>query len=359
MLNLVKKPMRIITLMFIFSCLACILFTACADGTDTEMADAAVTDNEAVDTEINAEPIDDAQNTEPAKSREEIEAEQSDTRITDIEFWDILGYSKDHPCYIYIKAFLEGDTAVLEELAWIPAGAYDEYKTIKLDKNYSINKRIFSDFDIQILFDFTVIESEVEYFPVGEYSMLVSDGPPGMTMYNMNDGPMGDSDYSGAFRALNSWLAFGFTYLLPDYDNLDDEEKAWYNSTVSEYIFDNFADEVGADKWTNRWTPAMLQSYAEKYFGIENFPDDAYPMDGGIYDLRYMAHCLHSWYFKYIGETAEDDITTVTLQFFADGSKTIKSHTVEYKLQDLDGNYKFLSSAIIYEALYEPKNFRM
>lgn len=374
MANLLKNRNMTIIVILIFSCLFCILFVACNEKPDNadedkQAIDVVVTDDKSDEDDIETETQTE-ENAEPAKSKEEIEAEQTDTRITDIEYWERLGYPKDDVIYMYINAFLKGDTSTLEELAWILAGAYDEYKTIKLDKNYSVTKEIDETGSERIDFNFTVIESGVEYFPIGEYSMRVSDGPLGVGMYNKNQ-QYNEIIKGSATDAVNNWLTFGFAYLLPDYENLSDEEKTWFNTSTAEYIFYSFAEEVGNEQnldryiseggydWNNKWTIEMLQEYVEKYFGIENFPADAYPMNGGIYDMSMMAHGLHSWCMKYLEETTENDITTVTVQFFVDASCTIKSHTVEYKLQYLDGGYKFLSSTVVYEAVYEPKNVRM
>ena len=351
MLNLLKKYKQFIILLLL-SCFFVIIFTACNNMTGNEdVIDAGVTDIKSDEIEV-TKNIDET--IEPTKSRAEIEAEQTDTRITDIEYWEMLGYSKDDGRYIYINAFLNGDTATLEELAWIPAGSYDEYKTLKLNKNYSITKEGSIDDMEYILLHCAVTESAVEYLPVGDYSFFVGDGPFGITMEIYGESRETEIE-SAAYEAVQMWLMIGFMYLLPDYDSLEGEVLEWYNRATAEYIFLTFTHEVGE----NRWTPAVLQSYAKKYFDIENFPVNCYPMQGGVYDLSYTAHGAHVWCQKYIGETTEDDITTVTVQFFVDASETIKSHTVEYKLQYLDGSYKFLTSTIVYEALFEPKSIQM
>ena len=349
-----KPSNKLIALIvLILTCLFCVLFVSCSDDANNQQETTAVADNQS-DEEKNgdAETVTEAE--EATRSREEIEAEQSDTRITDIEYWEKLGYDKDSMYYQYIKAFLECDTDTLEQLTWVTAGTYNEYSTIKLDKNYSVT--IEGEYN-DIYFNFIIRESGVEHLPVGEYSMHISDGPLGLTMLAKDyyeKAEQNGSD-SAAYEAVNRWLRLGYRYLLPDYNELSDEEKEWYNRTAAEYIFFAFADEVGE----NSWTPEILQSYVKKYFDIDDFPMDCYPMNGGVYDLSYTAHGTHHWCSRYVGETVVDDMTTVTVQFFADGSETIKSHTVEYKLQYVDGGYKFITSTVVYETLHEPKNMQM
>lgn len=101
-----------------------------------------------------------------------------------------------------------------------------------------------------------------------------------------------------------------------------------------------------------------MQTYAEKYFGITNFtPPERMLMDNGIYDES--AHGLNSWYYKYIDECVNDDITTLTIQFYADAPMIIESHIIEYKLQKIEGGYKFSSSEIIYKSPYEPMYYAL
>lgn len=57
---------------------------------------------------------------------------------------------------------------------------------------------------------------------------------------------------------------------------------------------------------------------------------------------------------KYIDEKEENGITTVTIQFNADWAETIKSHVIEYKLKNIDGDWVFISSNFVYKSQYEP-----
>lgn len=276
---------------------------------------------------------------------DEIEAEQTNT-IADINDWEKLGLSPEDSRYSYIYAFLNKDTETLEELSglsWVgTTGAYDIYKTLEFGA-YTISNIEY------VILNINIVSSGVEYLSAGDYSFYVADGVYAMDFINLadNDGYGTTAAQTPAQEAFNRWLG-SCNYIFYDYGSLSGDLLERYTHDILEYILGSFPEPDGG------WTLDKVQEYAKKYLDIDNFmpSDNSLGADGKTYFVG--AHGGDLWFYKFLDETTENGITTLRIQWFADTAKTVKSHTIEYTMQVIDGGYKFIGSKVVYESPYKP-----
>ena len=272
------------------------------------------------------------------KSENEVSVSSEDSSktnlsINDIEDIEHLGLTKEDERYLLIKAFLNGDTAVMEEKGCLEKGVLDDYKTLKIGA-YTIYPRD----DYTVIFSFDIIESGLDTMPVGEHTVLVeSPYDTYFTTYNKIY-----DEASAAQYALFEWDVF---YKICDYSDpasLTGEQKEDYISSLTEYVL-----------WSkSEFTLDEFQEYAYKISGLKDIiPSDDYLCDG-LYSVHRCGGIMYS--YEVIDEKTENGITTVTIQFYADWAETIKSHVIEYKLKQIDEDLIFLSSDYVYESDHEP-----
>lgn len=285
---------------------------------------------------------------------------ESGVIITDINDWEKLelGYYDRSAEYFewyrdYILAFLTNDTAKLEEktgLSHRSSGAYDIYNTLEFGK-YKITAAPdpMNDHLRFIYFYVEIISSGVALLPAGNYLFYIQQGMiPGhfnQSVEHLSTLPR-NQIATPAQAALNKWL--GRCINLTFY-NHDDSDRAlpWYAYDITDYIF--MATETG---FTGGLTFEQIQEYALKYFGIDDFiPPDGYLWEG-LYYLSARGGEIR--FYEFLDETEENGITTLTVKFFADPSRTVQSHIIEYKMQALDVGYKLIGSEIIYESQFMP-----
>ena len=272
-------------------------------------------------------------------------------KITDINDWDKFGFGNYYSWHHeYIRAFLNKDTTVLELMANIPEGAYYSYKTLEfgaytITKVENQNELWATGFGSYIYLNIDIISSGVEFLPAGYYSFRIAEGISS-GHFNTAEDYRRPAPQTPAQTALDRWFAGCINYIIYDYGVSDSDLNEWYKYNLIEYL------PVLVPGHEDGFTFEEVQEYVKKFFGIDNF----IPPERMLWEGKYMmgAHGGEIWYYRFLGETVTDGITSVTIQFFADASKTIKSHTVEYKLEPLDGGYKFYGSKIIDESLYEP-----
>jgi len=267
--------------------------------------------------------------------------------ITDISDWAQLGIgSAGDSQFQYLLALLSHNTSALEQMTYGGnsnyAGVFDNYKTLAFGAySLSAKKNNYGSYDITL--NIKITSSGVESLPAGDYSFLVQEGISGMSLINLN---LTQPTYTPAETALNVWFAVCLGYEFPDYATLSGDDLANYNYMVIDYL-----NVIGADT-----SVANIAASAKKYLNIDNFAPDGTWLSDGKYYIG--GHGGSVWFMQYTGEREETGYTVVTAQFFADPSMTEKSHTVEYRLQDLGGGeYMIAGSTIVERSNYEPYRF--
>ena len=162
-------------------------------------------------------------------------------------------------------------------------------------------------------------------------------------------------NYTTAQKEIIRWLAYSLDYMYNDYAGLSGDLQIQYDNFIMYFVMD-FANTGEG------FTLARVQELVKTYFGIYNFmpPDDfRNSPDGKKEDgLYYMqGRGGEVWTFEFANETEIDGIIIVTVQFFADSAKTIKSHAIEYIMQKIDDIYRFIDSKVIYESPHKPFHY--
>lgn len=343
-------------IVYILFCTALIAggLAGCASGNLINSDNASKPLDSPSDSDISDSITESKSDSEPSSSEPE---NDTVTEISNIKDWEKLGLSPDENWYFeYIQAFLNKDTQTLEDMSDTPRGAYDIYKTLefgdyKITATLNPNHETLYGFGHHIFLKINIVSSDAEYLPEGEYSFKIENGvssghfiQDGNGNYNPESAPDTPVQLS-----LYNWLNTCGSYMFYDYDSLSGEELIWYSLDIMDYLLCTYA------KIESEWTLEKVQEYVKKYFGIDGFiPVTQYMVaeESGLYYIE--GHGGEIWAYKYINETEENGIIKLTVQFFADASKTVKSHTVEYTMQALDNGIKFIGSKIMYESQYAP-----
>lgn len=264
--------------------------------------------------------------------------------IDDIEKWEDLGLYKTDIRYEYIKAFLDGNKAKFEELS-DAKGLYTNIETLIIG-GYQIKKiekkRIYDGEEYseqKILFTLDVTGSGFVPIGAGQHSYYINEGIP--CMYFSASGS--ETAETEAQAALSRLLNITMEY------DIRDMQLTEYIITALRSI--DPAESVKA---------ADITEYAEKYFSVGNFmPDKRYeatlPDGTAVYEIP--GHGGTHIIFSHAGEKPDGDDMILTVQFYADMSKLIKSHTVEYRMRKTDGIWAFSGSEITFKAQHEPYRY--
>ena len=258
------------------------------------------------------------------------------TRITDINDFDKLVMPLDMSFgEEVIRAFLDNDTDKLEDLAFLPRGMYADYKTLVIG-DYEIVYEQVEEFWTILHFNFEITESGMDTLPVGKYTTRVEDGMHGRAFIYIRET---EEINSPVYDTVRRWFGTCVNYIItPD---LIAEMSDSMRGDISETVMSLMPKSEDGHPLED------IQACAEKYFGISGFaPGLAY--DNGKYYVA--AHGGESWVYTIVNA----DNSTVNVQFFADYMRTVKSHLVAYKIEEIEGQFVIKDCQILEESQYEP-----
>ncbi|HAN20320.1 MAG: hypothetical protein A2Y15_08390 [Clostridiales bacterium GWF2_36_10] len=317
---------RIITTLFLVICVLLTTFFSCIkedrqENSSSEESSSNNSEQTSSEDPSSSEEISDEISNE--------ETSNDNLSITDIKDFDKLGlyYGKEDLSYLLIKAFLDKDTTELEKLCDLEKGVFDAYKSLEIGE-YTITK---GEYEI-ITFKFEIISSGLDTMPVGEYTFIPQITGGFTANVNIPETPI-EKDISRYINML------GIDVI--NYDEVNDQYKNQYLISVYEYLVIN-----------GPLTLEQIQNYALKLFGIKDFqPDGLGDYIDGLYYI--LGHGGSYTFYDIVSEIKENEMTKVTVQYYADSAKTIKSHTYIYELKEIEGRWAFLSSTKTIEAPYK------
>ncbi|MBE6725793.1 MAG: hypothetical protein E7576_11490 [Ruminococcaceae bacterium] len=240
-----------------------------------------------------------------------------------------LGLNENDARLAYVRAFVTGDVDRLEEVSGVPSGMYAGYGTVELS---SWTAWIDPDEDWGPLrFAFVPLRSDVEAFPTDtRIEGTVYEGLSG-AYFTRDETP---ASYGEAADELVELLSRHILLDLPTTDEMDYPTR--FELTC--YICSKLGD---ADL-----TEEAYRTYAEKHFGIEHFTPD-----GGHVGLH-GGHGGSHQVLEIVGSEEQDGATVVTVQYYADLSKTVKSSTWQYTVRKTDDGWLFAGSEEIRHSDY-------
>ena len=306
--------------------LALFLLASCSD--EVEETESAPPLEYVSETEVDTETAVTVECETETESDTEAETEADDDRMG---VFESLAASVPLPSGDYrlsfVRAFLEGDTALIEDLLYLRSGS----AKMLLDGEYSDFTLSFSEAEDDYFssLDFGFISSaDNGIFREGENHIIVSnDGFYCEVRVQVNPGSGDAVQYpaqkSDAQEALNMWLVLGGA--VPAIGNPTPELEDFYWGAAGDYI-------------GNRFRVTELDEYARLanvIFGMDSFEPRAPLMQTD--DGKWFAggHGGLSMQYEWIDETVRDDGTvSIRIKYYADCQRLIPSEVIEYILED-------------------------
>ncbi len=241
-----------------------------------------------------------------------------------------LGLDESDARLRYIRAFVTGDVDTLELVCGVEKGMYADYRTLELS-SWAVWIDPAEDRG-PLRFAFVPTHSDVEAFPTDVRTEgTVYEGLMGAYFSRSGASP----SFGEAADELYDLLSNHILLDLPTTDEMDYPTRF----ALSCYI----CDKLGNTDLTEE----NIRDYAEKHFGIEDFtPDGAHVGSHG-------GHGGSHQFLDIVGSEEKDGETVVTVQYYADWSKTVNSGTWQYTMRKTDDGWSFTGSEEIRHSDYE------
>ncbi len=253
----------------------------------------------------------------------------------------------------WVKAFIEKDVTACADMMQIFSEEYWDERNYKYYEwfeylnlielgGYSVELTKDDNGNDELYFNFEIVKSDYDVFPIGTYRYAVYEGMMSKAAWVRVDKEEPE---------LDEWISENISYFVQIL-TLDKASDYWKRAADGIYLA-VFAQKAQTD---NLISVEALQAGALAMFGIEDFvPGDGFalPVDGG-YSMKGRGGVVAEFELdKLETDGAKSDIY---VQFFADPVHTVKSYYVKYSFEKTDGDhpYKLLSVEVIDEGKYSP-----
>ncbi|MBQ4557646.1 MAG: hypothetical protein IJA60_08375 [Clostridia bacterium] len=251
--------------------------------------------------------------------------------ITTLEEWNRFNYDGNFTdnCKNFLRMFIEGYSE------------FAEFKNMKIS-----DWELIRDPDVygnDLAFNFTVIESTLDTLPPGIYKTTVKDAVDCYMTFE-KDAPntftKEIASESEAVATVKKWISSFYSWYMPEYG------KASNVLPCINYIIAEYGDN-------DIITIENFKKHLNEKMGIDASNEDLknYIVNINGSDCLRIIPIGGNTDFAIIGETTQDDVTTVTVQYFADCNRFILSDTVEYYIS---ADKKLLGCNVTNFADYEP-----
>ena len=232
--------------------------------------------------------------------------------IRSLDEWHKFNYDGNFTdnCKNFLTMIIDG-TSVFKEFESVKLS---EFELIRDEKVYGYD----------LAFNFTVEKSNLDTLPVGSYNTVVKDSIDCYITFNgtspliINDGIETDSPMA---KAISDWITSTYSWSVPEKAKLTDEmQRRCLNYFINRYGDGEKIESYKFKELVSEKLGAEINEDAfNELFLIKN------------HELFIKKNSLSgNTVFSVIEEKTVDKITTVTVQFFADCNKFIKSDVVEY-----------------------------
>ena len=264
--------------------------------------------------------------------------------ITNLEKWNEFNTSLA-PCHEFtisldlLNALIEGQSD-FDEFADVKIGSFEitRYRNKLTDKEFEFN--------------FTVTESKLDTLKAGTYKTVIKEGPICTISFLGNDPRVPENEVknlSSGAKAICQWIDTTKSRTMPEYGAEEINEIDKLKKCV-DYILDRYQ---GGEKMASL---DMKKAIKEK-FGVAVNSSVFNELDGVIenntfYVTKQDKNNTSYAQYSVIGDKTNDEgITTVTVQFFADPYRFIKTDIVEFYI---DANEHILGCERIFIGKYQP-----
>ncbi|MBQ8836012.1 MAG: hypothetical protein IJ002_00725 [Clostridia bacterium] len=253
--------------------------------------------------------------------------------ITSMQEWANFNYDGNFTdnCKSFLLMFIEGNSK------------FAEFETVKLGKWQMIRDE--EVYGYSLAFNFTVTESKLETLPIGEYKTIVTDAVDCYMTFDSAAPTFLKNEVtvlSSASEAVCDWINATYSWSVPEYGKATDEMQL----TALNYFIDRYGED-------GKILDYKFKELLSDKLGVVVNED----LFGELYEVKdkqlYIKRDIHMGVtdFAVIGEEEKEGVTTVTVQFFADCNRFIKSDVVEYYI---DKEERIIGCERIYFSDYEP-----
>lgn len=303
------------------------------------------TDTTAPDTTDTPDTSDTADTTEPDTTDFEL------TLPTEAD-WEKLGFNiRDgmwRSSYEAVNALLVGDIDTFANCCSVPANVYDSLRGIVIS-DYTLSSEeivYYGSANLYPILEITVAESNSEFLPVGVHKLVFDEGLY-LQFFKYEDFPPKNDDFSFARSYINE--------LGSDCDFYPIQGEGRRQFGLCDFIVSRL-NAIAGDYEPR--SEAEIRAYAEKYLGVDG---DTLIIEGTLekYDGGYqlIGRGGAMYQFTVLSEEVVDGVNIVTVQFFADYSRTVTSRTVEFHMEMLDGEYRPIKTVILEDSEYKTVYF--
>ncbi len=278
--------------------------------------------------------------------KEKIDAYHHNARMQTDHVWrkwveaEMDSVTLNDKVYKISQALIEGD---IDDFAWhcgVEAKVYKSFESINIS-GFEFGKKEYTAVDDPAvtrtypMLTIWVSESENDFFPVGEHSIIFDEGI-NVTFHKAEDFKF----YARSFPSFSDAQAYVNDLRYSDFTITNDAYKKY------DFILARLDSLAG--EYNKAWSEDEIRAYAQKYLDtaidVEILKkttfsgNDGYSRiaRGGSADLR-----------TYLSEEIRDGITVVTAVFWADYSQIIPARKVEFHLELLDGEYKPIKAVVL------------
>jgi len=240
-----------------------------------------------------------------------------------------------------IFTLLSGDGAEFSRVCGLPDEVYGSLDEMEFGGYKLYYENIPPENDPSFDRDFPVLELEVTksdggFLPEGRQKLIFDEGMY-LTFHVQSSGEFKwYSDYMGETRT-PAEIYVDMVGSDCDFETILVEGKRQWG--IGEFIVLRLTEMTG--DIIGEYTADEINAYAEKYLGIDG---GTLPLKNWLYenDGKYsiLGHGGASFVRDFIGtEIRGDGTTVVTVQFWADHSRTVPSRKVEFHMTELDGEF--------------------
>lgn len=252
------------------------------------------------------------------------------------------------PAVIYqtARALITPDTAYLEDILGLPEGEGKMFDSLKITSAYLHIPEDGSPYE-RAAMEVSVAASEIDRFPVGEYTLIISNDYDGLVITREGENfAMSPEPESDAQNMIYSWLRVTGMELIPlgetgmetvpIEEELTAEEIAALSRAATEFA-SFYADG----------TIESIRAALEWLFwdGKDLFTDEIlYSGDGVHYGAG--GHGAARFTYDWRDEFKQGDGTTIIrVQFYADVNKLVPAMVIEYTLRSVDSDIEGIGYA--------------
>lgn len=271
-----------------------------------------------------------------------------------------------------VEAFLTNDVDTLEELARASDGAYESYRGMKIG-DYKIGIEMGGSYDKMLFLDVEILESNNEVLTPGHHRLLAIDY---INSYLCTTETYAElCNYNKAEDPLHKYVSALVTYGLTDFDGFKEGINEEYRNLAT-YLAVNRMSVTDSEKYSDlrslrkeeveylgwcSFTADEIAEYVDIYFDTKDFVPEKFEFYNDYYSYEFKdgyyvnnGHGDARANITFEEDREENGCTVVTANVWADQSATVRSKTVEYHFETVEGEPKIVKTKTLYDSGFKP-----